>query len=214
MNFEEIKNFDVSDLNQLGSAPMPVKVVLMIVVTLLILGGGYYLDISKQVETLKARENTELELREQFARKYHKAANLEAYKAQLAEMEQEFGSMLKQLPGKTEIPAVILDVSQTGLSSGLKILLFKPQPEIQKGFYAEKPIQIRLQGTYHQMAKFASGIAALPRIVTLHDITIKPENNSELLVMDVTAKTYRYLADDEMERSDNNQKGRRGNGRK
>ena len=111
-------------------------------------------------------------------------------------MEEDLGAMLRQLPSGTEIPAVILDVSQTGLASGLKINLFKPQNEVTKGFYAEKPIQIRVTGDYHQMAKFSSGIAALPRIVTLHNIKLSPTSDNKLS-MDVTAKTYRYLADQE-----------------
>ena len=163
------------------------------------MGLGYYLHTRDQLDSLKNVEGKELALKETFETKNHQAANLEAYKVQLAEMEKEFGTMLRQLPGKTEIPAVILDVSQTGLASGLKIMLFKPQSESTKGFYAEKPIQIRLRGNYHEMAKFSSGIASLPRIVTLHDIVLKPEQGTNKLIMDVTAKTYRYLADDEVE---------------
>lgn len=199
MNLDELKNFDLSDLNQLGSAPSSVKAVLMVAVVLLLAGAGYYFHVKQQIADLQQLQKQEEDLKFQFERKAHKAANLEAYKVQHQEMESEFSSMKKQLPGKTEIPAVILDVSQTGLASGLKILLFKPQPEIEQGFYAEKPIQIRLQGSYTQMANFASGIAALPRIVTLHDIAIKPESKSDILIMDVTAKTYRYLSDDEVE---------------
>lgn len=199
MNLEELKNFDLSDVNQLGSAPMSVKTTLMVAAILLIAGAGYYFHVKNQIAELQQLQGQEEELKSQFERKAHKAANLGAYKTQHQEMETEFSSMKKQLPGKTEIPAVILDVSQTGLASGLKILLFKPQPEIEKGFYAEKPIQIRLQGSYHQMANFASGIAALPRIVTLHDISIQPESKSDILIMDVKAKTYRYLSDDEVD---------------
>jgi type IV pilus assembly protein PilO len=125
-----------------------------------------------------------------------------------AEMEHEFGAMLQQLPDKTEIPAVILDVSQTGLSSGLQILLFKPQPEVDMGFYAEKPIKIKLRGQYDQMGRFASGIASLPRIATLDDISIKPERNSDALIMEVTAKTYRHLADSEQSSKKNRKKGK------
>lgn len=199
MNFEELKNFDVDDLSQLGSAPMSVKAVLMVVTIVLLAGAGYYFHVKQQITDLQQLQQQEEDLKSQFERKAHKAANLEAYKLQNEEMESEFSSMKKQLPGKTEIPAVILDVSQTGLASGLKILLFKPQQEVKRSFYAEKPIQIRLQGSYNQMANFASGIAALPRIVTLHDIAIKPEKKSDILIMDVKAKTYRYLSDEEVD---------------
>ncbi len=199
MDLKELQNFDLSDFARIGSAPVAVKGLLVALVLGTVVGLGYYLHTRDQLDTLKNVENKEVELKKTFERKNHQAANLEAYKTQLAEMEKEFGTMLRQLPGKTEIPAVILDVSQTGLASGLKILLFKPQAESTKGFYAEKPIQIRLRGSYHEMAKFSSGIASLPRIVTLHDIVLKPEQGTDKLIMDVTAKTYRYLADDEVE---------------
>lgn len=198
MDLEELKNFDVSDLSKLGSAPLPIRAIFLALVFLAVIGLGYYLHTSNQLDELDRSEAKEQKLREEFERKHHKSANLEAYRAQLEEMEHEFGAMLKQLPGKTEIPAVILDVSQTGLSSGLQILLFKPQPEINMGFYAEKPIKIKLRGKYDQMGRFASGIASLPRIATLDNIAIKPEKKSEALIMEVTAKTYRYLADDEL----------------
>lgn len=196
MDLKELKDFDVTDLNRLGTAPAPVRFVLAVLVLLLVAGAGYYFHTRAQWEVFEGVKRKEADLRETFATKYHQAANLETYKVQLQEMEGEFGAMLRQLPSQTEIPAVILDISQTGLASGLKILMFKPQPEINKGFYAEKPIEIRVRGGYHQMARFSSGIAALPRIVTLHDINLKPEAKDDQLIMDVTAKTYRYLSDD------------------
>ncbi len=199
MDLKELQNFDLSDFGRIGGAPAAVKGLLAALVLGSVVGLGYYLHTRDQLDSLHNVENKELDLKKTFERKNHQAANLEAYKNQLAEMEKEFGTMLRQLPGKTEIPAVILDVSQTGLASGLKIMLFKPQSESTKGFYAEKPIQIKLRGTYHEMAKFSSGIASLPRIVTLHDIVLKPEQGTDKLIMDVTAKTYRYLADDEVE---------------
>ncbi len=129
-----------------------------------------------------------------------KAANYDAYVAQLRQMEQSFGTMLRQLPGETEIPSLIVDISQTGLAAGLQEKLFVPQSENPKDFYAEKPIKIRLSGGYHEIANFVSGVAALPRIVTLHDINITPEGNDSFdsLSLEVTAKTYRYL-DEEAE---------------
>jgi len=196
MNLEELKNIDISDLSKLGNAPFAVKAILAALLLATVLAVGYYLHTSQQIAELRKLEEREQTLRKSFDDKYKKAANLEVYKAQLQEIKEEFGSMLRQLPSDTEIPGVILDVSQTGLASGLKIELFKPQTEIDKGFYAEKPIQIKVTGTYHQMAEFSSGIAALPRIVTLHNIKLKPSGDGKL-TMDVTAKTYRYLADQE-----------------
>ena len=121
------------------------------------------------------------------------SANFDAYKAQLAEIESSFGTMLRQLPGKTEIPNLLVDISQTGLAAGLQEELFQPMDELRRDFYAEKPIKIRLKGDYHEFGRFVSDIAALPRIVTLHDFTIKaPGSNTNQLQMNITAKTYRY----------------------
>ena len=130
--------------------------------------------------------------------KQRRAANLDAYKAQLKEMEVSFGAMLRQLPSRTEVPSLLVDISQTGLAAGLEERLFQPSSEIKKDFYAELPIKIRLQGSYHDLAQFVSGIAALPRIVTLHDVLIQPEKNTggNKLILDVTAKTYRYLEEE------------------
>jgi type IV pilus assembly protein PilO len=147
---------------------------------------------------LKA-EAEEQDLRQQFETKQQRAANLDAYKGQLAEMERSFGAMLRQLPGKTEVPNLLVDISQTGLAAGLQEKLFQPSSEQSKGFYAELPIRIRLVGTYHEFGSFVSGIAALPRIVTLHDIQIHPVDSKsgfDNLVMELTAKTYRYLDDE------------------
>ncbi len=145
----------------------------------------------------EAREQT---LRQEFMTKQQRAANLDAYKAQLAEMRRSFGAMLRQLPGRTEVPNLLVDISQTGLAAGLQEKLFQPGPEVDKGFYAELPIRIRLVGSYHEFGKFVSGIAALPRIVTLQDIQITPVANHgsgfDDLTMDVTAKTYRYIQDE------------------
>jgi type IV pilus assembly protein PilO len=139
---------------------------------------------------------------ESLSTKARRAANLEAYRQQLAEMERSFGAMLRQLPNKTEVPNLLVDISQTGLAAGLEEKLFQPQGENKKDFYAELPIKIRLTGGYHEMGTFASGIAALPRIVTLHDIEIVPSGGRGVtdpteLTFNVTAKTYRYLDDEE-----------------
>ena len=144
---------------------------------------------------MKRAQEDEQTLRVTFENKQRKAANYDAYKAQLAQIEQSFGTMLRQLPGETEIPSLIVDISQTGLAAGLQENLFQPQPEKPKDFYAEKPIKIRLSGGYHEIANFVSGIAALPRIVTLHDINIRPDDQDgyDRLSLEVTAQTYRYL---------------------
>ena len=147
---------------------------------------------------LERAEQEEQELRKSFEQKQRKAANFNAYKDQLAEIERSFGTMLRQLPGKTEIPNLLVDISQTGLAAGLQEELFQPSGETRKDFYAEKPIKMRLTGSYHEFGRFVSDIAALPRIVTLHDIEIEPQKSDEaddLLVLTVTAKTYRYLDD-------------------
>ena len=144
---------------------------------------------------LQRAQDDEEQLRLTFENKQRKAANYDDYKEQLARIEQQFGTMLRQLPGETEIPSLIVDISQTGLAAGLQEKLFIPQSEIPKDFYAEKPIKIRLTGGYHEIGNFVSGIASLPRIVTLHDISITPEDANEFdnLSMEVTAQTYRYL---------------------
>ncbi len=195
MAFSDLKNVDL-DFNNLGSAPSLVKGILLLIVLAVILGLGYYLHARHQIAELKKTQQEEQQLRETFKNKYHKSANLEAYKAQLEEMQRDFGSLLRQLPSKTEIPGLIVDISQTGLASGLEILLFRPQADIVRDFYVEKPIEIKVQGTYEEMARFASGIASLPRIVTLHNIQLTPTDNGEL-TMNVIAKTYRYLDEDE-----------------
>ena len=149
---------------------------------------------------LQKAEADEMDLRSQFENTQQQAANLDAYKAQLGEMERSFGAMLRQLPGKTEVPNLLVDISQTGLAAGLQEKLFQPGAEVSKGFYAELPIKIRLVGTYHEFGNFVSGIAALPRIVTLDDIQISPASDKagtyDNLTMDLTAKTYRYIEDE------------------
>jgi type IV pilus assembly protein PilO len=194
IDLNELKNFDINslDLNNLGSAPAAVRVILIVLIFIAILAGGYYFDTKDQLSRLEREERTELDLKKKFEFKARQAANLEAYKEQLQEIRKVFGSMLKQLPSTTEIPTLLRDVSETALSSGLKIDLFEPGPEIKKGFYAEKPIKLDVNGSYEEIAEFVSGVAALPRIVTLHDITLKPQKEGGIN-MKASAKTYRYL---------------------
>lgn len=190
---EELRSLDVNDV---GRWPMPFRVAVIVLVFLLVVGLGVYWKIVKDMApTLERAKQEEVAYRDTFENKQRKAANYDAYKAQLAQIEQSFGTMLRQLPGETEIPSLIVDISQTGLGAGLQERLFEPQAEIPKDFYAEKPIKIRLTGGYHEIARFVSGIAALPRIVTLHNIVITRENQESFddLSMEVTAQTYRYI---------------------
>ncbi|MEE8344232.1 MAG: type 4a pilus biogenesis protein PilO [Woeseiaceae bacterium] len=190
---EELRMLDVNDV---GRWPFAFRVSVIGIVFAVVVGLGIFWTIveNKAPQLARAQDDEET-LRVTFKNKQKKAANYDAYKAQLAQMQQSFGTMLRQLPGKTEIPSLIVDISQTGLAAGLQEKLFQPQSEIPKDFYAEKPIKIRLSGGYHEIANFVSGIAALPRIVTLHDINITPEEKDvyDRLTMEVTAKTYRYL---------------------
>jgi len=190
---EELQNLDVNDV---GRWPLPFRIAVIVLAFVIVTGIGVYFFIVKDLNPrLERAQNEEQELRLTFENKQRKAANYDAYKAQLAQIEQSFGTMLRQLPGETESPSLIVDISQTGLAAGLQEKLFQPQSEIPRDFYAEKPIKIRLTGGYHEIGNFVSGIAALPRIVTLHDITITPETKDSFdeLSMEVTAQTYRYL---------------------
>ena len=190
---EELQSLDANDV---GRWPLAFRVAVILIVFVLVTGLGIYFFIVKDKAPQLERERaTEVDLRLSFENKQDKAANYQAYEDQLEEIKESFGTMLRQLPGETEIPSLIVDISQTGLAAGLQEKLFVPQPEIPRDFYAEKPINIRLTGSYHEIGNFVSGIAALPRIVTLHDINITPEDRESFdnLSMEVTAKTYRYI---------------------
>jgi len=190
---EELQSLDVNDV---GRWPLAFRAAVIVIVFIAVSFAGIWFTIIKdKAPALTRAEAVEQELRVTFENKQRKAANYDAYKAQLSQIEQSFGTMLRQLPGETEIPSLIVDISQTGLASGLQEKLFQPQAEIPKDFYAEKPIKIRLSGGYHEMAKFVSGVAALPRIVTLHNIVITSEEQGvyDSLSLEVTAQTYRYI---------------------
>ena len=190
---EELQNLDVNDA---GRWPLAFRIAVIVIVFVVVLGLGiYWFIVQDKAPQLDRIQQEEEQLRITFESKQRKAANYDAYKTQLAQIEQSFGTMLRQLPGETEIPSLIVDISQTGLAAGLQEKLFVPQPEVPRDFYAEKPIKIRLTGGYHEIGNFVSGIAALPRIVTLHDINITRENSTTFdnLSIEVTAKTYRYL---------------------
>ena len=154
--------------------------------------------MKKQSAKLQRAEKEEVTLKQEFESKQAKAVNLDAYKQQLKDIEESFGAMLRQLPSKTEVEGLLVDISQTGLASGIEFQLFKPEGEKYIDFYAELPIKMKMTGTYHEFGNFVSGVAALPRIVTLHDISITKDQKSDRLTMEVTAKTYRYLDETEI----------------
>ena len=191
---EELRNLDIK---KIAHASWPIKAGAILLVCAALGYAGYHFDTKDQLVELESSQVKETMLRKTFESKQEKAANLALYKEQLEEMRRTFGTLLRQLPSKTEIPALIVDISQTGLASGLEIELFKPENERKQDFYAEKPIQLKVRGTYHQFGKFASEVAALPRIVTLHNITLEPGKDSNTMTMSATAKTYRYLDNDD-----------------
>ena len=192
---------DLNELNQLdlstfGEWPLPVKAIVILVACACLGGLVYYLDTKDQMDRLDRTRATETQLRASFETKQSKAVNLDAYRQQLAEMKESFGAMLRQLPNKTEVASLLVDVSQTGLANGLEFELFEPQRELSREFYAELPIRIRVKGEYHDFGRFVSGLAALPRIVTIHDVSIAKDAKGkpgDKLTLQATVKTYRYL---------------------
>ncbi|MCQ4302377.1 pilus assembly protein PilP [Stutzerimonas frequens] len=195
-SLQSLRKIDVADLdlNNLGSWPTPVKFITGVILLAVVLALGYYLhlqDMQVQLEQQQAQETT---LKQQFSSKAFQAANLEAYKEQMAEMETSFGALLRQLPSDTEVPGLLEDITRTGLGSGLEFEEIKLQPEVAQQFYIELPINIKVIGGYHDLATFVSGVSSLPRIVTLHDFEIKPEkdDSASKLRMSIVAKTYRY----------------------
>jgi type IV pilus assembly protein PilO len=195
---EELRSLDPRDP---GRWPLPVLAgAVGIAFLILSVVGVYFFVWNGQLPELQRHQAEEAALRQEFRDKHAKAVNLDVYKQQLKDIERSFGALLRQLPGKTEVPSLLVDISQTGLAAGLQEKLFQPEPEQRKDFYAELPIKIRLTGSYHQFGEFISGIAALPRIVTLQDIDIKADNKDayDQLSLDLTAKTYRYLDEDEV----------------
>lgn len=195
---DDLKSLDPNDP---GRWPLPVRVGSVVLVFVVVAAALFYLFVwNDQKPRLDQAEAQEQELRNTFKTKHSKAVNLAVYQQQLADIERSFGALLRQLPGRTEISSLLVDISQVGVGAGLEEKLFQPADEIKKDFYAEVPIKIRLTGAYHQMGEFVSGIAALPRIVTLHDITIKPDTKDayDVLSFELTAKTFRYLDDAEV----------------
>jgi type IV pilus assembly protein PilO len=203
MNLRE--ELQALDPREPGRWPLPIRIgavaIWLVILTFIL---GYVFVWQNESPELDQHQQEEQKLRQEFRTKHAQAVNLSVYKQQLADIERSFGALLRQLPGRTEVPNLVVDISQTGLAAGLSQKLFQPGAELKKDFYAELPIRIRFSGSYHQFGQFVSGIAALPRIVTLHDIEIKPDGKSgfDNLTLDVTAKTYRYLDEDELSGAD------------
>ena len=201
--FNDIQNLD---RNNVGGWPQSVKIFFTVLLMGFVLLVGWYFFVSDQQDSLNTLAGKENQLKQEFSTKQAKSVNLEALQQQLDEMQDMLRQLLRQLPSKTEMPELLVDISQTALSAGLETELFQPGPEAPKDFYAEKPIQLRMVGTYHQFGTFISGVASLPRVVilTLHDVSLTPKNKDAKggnpggqLVLQGTVKTYRYLEDDE-----------------
>jgi type IV pilus assembly protein PilO len=195
------------DFNDIGSAPTSVRYLILSVLLIIILAIGYFLLIKAKTEQLEMVQNLELGLRAEFEQKQAKAANLEAYEAQLAEMQELLETMFRQLPSRTEMDKLLVDVSQTALGAGIDVQLFQPNAEAYHDFYAERPISVRMLGDYHQFGEFVSGVASLPRVVilTMHDIALRRADERDIgvtgsdgrLILEGTVKTYRYIDEEE-----------------
>ena len=198
MDLDQLRDID---FNEIGNAPLSVRAVVVVIVVVAILAVGYFLQIKGQREQLQQVTQEEQGLRQTFETKQHQAANLDAYRDQLERMRSLLRQMLRQLPSKTEMPDLLVDISQTALATGIRTELFEPQQEAIKGFYAELPVSIRMIGTYHQFGEFISGVAALPRVVVVDVDTIalaESDSNSRLLEMNGTIRTFRYLSEQEL----------------
>jgi len=200
MAFEDtmrsLREFDINDLDfdNVGSWPLPIRVFIFVVVLMAVLAAGYYYHIEAMQQQLAKEEQQEEKLKKEFEKKAFQAANLDAYRKQLAEMEETFGALVSQLPSDTEVPGLLEDITNKGLLNGLSIATIDLKPEQAREFYVELPIAIVASGSYHDLGAFVSGLAALPRIVTLHDFNISLPSNGDAnrLNMSITAKTYRY----------------------
>jgi type IV pilus assembly protein PilO len=199
MAFEDtlrsLQEFDINDLDfdNIGSWPFAVKVIVWIIAFVAVIAAGYFYHVSKLQATLQEAVDREGQLKQEFEQKAFQAANLDAYKKQMEEMEESFGALVSQLPSDTEVPGLLEDITNKGMLNGLEFDSIQLQPEIAREFYIELPIQIQATGSYHDLGAFVSGMAGLPRIVTLHDFTIVQQNvGSSVLRMNITAKTYRY----------------------
>jgi len=193
----DLASLNELDFNESGEWPVVAKAIAIFLLCVVIWVGGYFYIIKDKEIALAAAAAEEVTLKQSYKVKYAKAVNLEAYKEQMKEMKVIFSSMLKQLPSQSEVADLLIDVSRSGLTNGLEFELFKPGPEQAGEFYAILPIQIKVTGDFHQFGEFVSAVATLPRIVTMHNLTLSPIGEStEKMVMDITAKTYRYFDDE------------------
>lgn len=197
MKMSDLQNLEPA---KIGSWPLPVRALIILGLCITLLVAGFYLDTQNQIASLEKTQKTESTLWDNFVLKQSRAANLEPLKALLAEMKQSLGEQLRLLPNRTEIDGLLVDISQSGLASGLEFELFKPESELPAEFYAIQPIRITVTGDYHEFGNFISAVAALPRIVTQHEVAIAPRKgrDGETLVMNMVAKTYRYMDEQEL----------------
>lgn len=196
MTLDDLKNIDI---NNIAGWPLPIKIVGMAIISVALLFAGYWFLISDELVQYDQEQQKERGLKETYLNKKGLAINLPAYKLQMEEMHTAFGTLLRQLPNKTEVPNLLIDITQAGLGRGLNFVLFKPEKEKPQEFYAELPINIRVSGTYHELGQFVSDLAALPRIVTVGNIDITSDAKNSLLSMSAVARTYRYLEPEEIE---------------
>ncbi|WP_417761175.1 type 4a pilus biogenesis protein PilO [Shewanella sp.] len=188
----DLSQFNDLDMENIGGWPTQVKTVFAIILALLVFAGGYYFFVGDALDSYDAEQRKEVQLRQDFQSKYQLAANLELYRQQLVEMEAQFAELLKMLPSQNEMPGLLDDLTFVATDSGLKILSIDWDAEIQREFYIEYPIRMSVEGGYHQLGSMVSGVADLPRIVSLHDFTIKRDESGEQLSMEILAKTYRF----------------------
>lgn len=202
---DDLRNTDFSDI---GSATPGVRAFLLVLILIVLLVGGYFLMVKDKTRTLERVQQQEFTLRADFEEKQRKAANLPAYEQQLAEMQELLETMFRQLPGKTEMDKLLVDISQTALAAGIDVQLFEPLAEVQQDFYAERPISIRMMGNYHEFGEFVSGVAALPRVVilTMHNVSLRRATGSVAaegrLILEGQVKTYRYLDENEISQTE------------
>lgn len=202
--FDRLNNLDADDLKRIGTAPKPIQYLVIALLCVLVIAAMGWFLVKPELDELDRVRSDEQDLIAQLESRQSRAANLQDYKEQLAEMEESFGAMLRQLPDETDMESLIIDLSQTSIAAGLEVEFFRPRDEVRQDFYAEYPIELRVTGRYHEFGSFVSGLAALPRIVTLHDINIEPSDgpatgaDSPDLTMSLVAKTYRYLDEDEL----------------
>ena len=196
---DQLQNFDFNDLdiNNVGSWPGPVKIILMAIVFVIVLGSGYYFHLTDKQALLERSETQEISLRKDYESKSMQAANLDAYRRQREEMRATFGALLRQLPSDTEVPGLVEDINRMAVDNELTIESMELQNERQTEFYVELPIDIVVEGDYHKIGAFVSGVANLSRIVTLHDFRMVPQESPQQLKMTILAKTYRYLEEEE-----------------